>query len=514
MNSDILDQLDITWSTNPVLQPGVDWHDPTLFFTVPVPSHKVVTVGKGKAAREVRKPVTATIAVGSDRSLIPYDAETLPEYGFTFPTTFTTQETTRWPLTGECSVRDWLEGKSPELGTKDVFDELRTHYHTYLEFTHDTLYDILPLYVMATYLFRLWPSIGYLHLNGTRASGKSQCLQTLEAFALNTILASNTSTAALFRTTAGIPGLTCIDEAEQLSSEHGQELRLLLNAAYKQGGTVRRTEKGANDAFQTITYPVYGPKVLASINVLEPVLQSRCIVVPTQPALRKVPAFDPNNPEWPFVRARLYTWALQHAERVARHTQLWRDQLHEQRAPKLLARQWEISQALVVLADYVGGAAVADPIIEYLNDYFAMLQANQDETDRTRLCLKVLPRVLATQTVDKAPDWYSLKTIHEVFVSYLEEDVRENTKTRGVSKYLAALGFNKREVSKGGTLIRLNATEIREQFRKRRVEPFPEDQPWFERQGDEPPHHPTKSDPFAWADQLLEESPWTTAQPS
>jgi hypothetical protein len=75
---------------------------------------------------------------------------------------------------------------------------------------------------------------------------------------------------------------------------------------------------------------------------------------------------------------------------------------------------------------------------------------------------------------------YSIKDIHEVVSTYLEEDQREYVKTKHIAKNLDALGFKNKVRAAGGLRVMLAEDDVRHEFRQRRVDPFDEDTDWLD----------------------------------
>ena len=467
------------WDEQTTLYPGTDFHNGTLYLTVPLWKTEMVEVGSGRGKHLEPKKVPRTMCVSSEREWFDFTEERLDERGFVFPEFFIQKRESNWPLP---DVKAWLTGSAPVIDGKVLFNELRDIFIKHIEYSDDVYYDIVPLYVMTSYLYRLFDAVGYLHFNGTQASGKSQNLRLLTAFGFNTSWASNISAASLFRTTAGDPGILCVDEAESFEGERGQELRLILNAGYMNGASTRRAEKTADGVTHAPTeFKTYGPKVLASINSLEPVIQSRCIVVHMAPAIRKIPEFDQYKAQWRPIRSQLYFWAMQNATALKEHATLWNNDLRWSRADALQARAWQISQQTIVTADFLGGEAMSGPLIAYFAKYFEEMQKAAETVDRQRLLIKILPRVFATKNpeVIGSDTFWALTDIKDVLLEHLDEDQREYYKSRQVSRHLTALGFKGRKPHKGGTLVLLDEQEVRAQLKRRRVEPFDEDTAWF-----------------------------------
>lgn len=488
---DVLDE--IIWEDTTILRPGVDYHDGIVYLTIPTRIREQVTTGRGKATQTKIIAKDGLAVVTSDLRSFPYTPERVEEAGFLYPDTVTLDKNRRWSTD---SIRTFLSNNAEPPDPVALHADLRQVYIDFVEFERgadDPMYDVMPLFLMGSYLFRLFRSLGYVHFNGTAASGKSQNLRLIDALGFNTVWASSMSPAALYRQVAGMPGVICIDEAESFEGERGQELRLILNAGYLDGSTVRRAEKGANDRFQTVAFESFGPKVLASIAPLEPVLQTRCLVVRMRPAIRKIHEFDKDDARWQALRDRLYLWAMFHTATVAALVEEWNAKTRFERAPALNQRHWQITQLYVILADYldqIDGGDRCDRLIAAFNEYFAEQQKNADATDRVRILLQCLPRVLANNTPEDGT-FYTMKAIHEEVVARLDADAVEYYKTRQVGRALDVLGFKNKRSRKGGTQVSIPADQLRAEFRQRRVTPYEEDLAWLEGEDHTPTPPPT-----------------------
>lgn len=495
---------EIIWDDIEILRPGVDYRDGVTYFTIAAKVNLPVTKGRGDKATTTLVLTDHLVAVTSDGRQFPYDAERVGELGYGFPNHVMLPNERRW---SQESIRAFLKGNETIPDPVTLHGGLRNVYEEYVEFAKPEYYDILPLFIMGSYLFRLFDAVGYIHFNGTAASGKSQNLSIIKALAFNPVWAASMSASALYRQIAGMPGTVLIDEAEGFDGERGEELRRILNAGYLDGSTVIRTERGKNDVFQNVHFESFGPKVIAGIAPLDSVIGSRCLIVAMRPALRTIQTFSHKDNRWQRLRDRLYLWAMYHMDGVAETIAEWRDYKAEQRAPALRSRQWQITQMYVVLADYLDkqdGGDRADRLIQFFNDYFSDLQRQQDATDRIRIVLRSLPRVLERHAPHEG-GWFYLKTIHEVVSDYLEEDAKEYFKTRTVSKHLDVLGFRKKRAHKQGSQIWVEPEAVRQELRQRQVEPYPEDAAWLAGEVEythyeEPEPEPELNTRLLWAD--------------
>lgn len=492
---------DVSWDDVDVLRPGMDFKDGITFVTIPGWLSIKKEIRKGKKTEEVIERVLGLAAVTSEGGRFAYTPEEVERLGYGYPDNVIIPKVRRW--TGE-SIEAFRTGNVEPPAPTVLFADLRKVYETYVEFAREEYYDVMPLFIMGTYMFRLFKSLGYIHFNGTAASGKSQNLNILKALAFNTAWASSMSSAALYRSLAGHPGTVCIDEAEGWEGERGEELRRILNSGYIDGSTVQRVEKGPGDKFYVAQFEAYGPKAIASINPLDNVIGSRCLVVGMRPALRKIVEFDYTDERWSNLRDRLYLWLMFYAPIIAERVETWNKTTRFERAPNLISRHWQITQMYVILADLIDSydnGDRCDRLITFFTEYFAESQKQQDATDRIRLVLRCLPRVLARH-VPNDEGYFYLKSILEVVHDYLEDDAKEYYKTRTLSKHLDVLGFKKRRPHKQGQQVWLDPNTIRQEFRQRRVEPDPEDIPWLDGETEYQPTQPVVSVPTdnIWAE--------------
>ncbi|KKN40764.1 hypothetical protein LCGC14_0729800 [marine sediment metagenome] len=139
-------------------------------------------------------------------------------------------------------------------------------------------YNIVALWIIGTYFHDKFPSYPYLFFNAMKGSGKSRTINLITCLAKDGSVQNSMTEAVLFRTN----GTLAIDEFEGVSRKGNENLRELLNSAYKKGSKVMRmrqqkTDKGIEHVPQS--FEVYRPIVLANIWGMENVLGDRCITL-------------------------------------------------------------------------------------------------------------------------------------------------------------------------------------------------------------------------------------------
>ena len=136
---------------------------------------------------------------------------------------------------------------------------------------------IVAVWIIGALMHDKFESYPYLFLNAMRGSGKSRLLKIIRSFTDGDILASLTE-AVLFRTT----GALCIDEFEGLNRKGNENLRELLNSAYKKGTKVKRMTKKKDITGEKLVveeFEPYRPICMANIYGMEDVLGDRCIQI-------------------------------------------------------------------------------------------------------------------------------------------------------------------------------------------------------------------------------------------
>ncbi len=160
---------------------------------------------------------------------------------------------------------------------KDAYYNIIQILKEYLDMK-DEYYNITALWIIGTYFHDKFPSYPYLFFNAMKGSGKSRTINLITTLSKDGSVQNSMTEAVLFRT----KGTLAIDEFEGVSRRGGENLRELLNSAYKRGTSVKRmkkekTEKGTEMVVEE--FDVYRPIVLANIWGMENVLGDRCITL-------------------------------------------------------------------------------------------------------------------------------------------------------------------------------------------------------------------------------------------
>ena len=142
-----------------------------------------------------------------------------------------------------------------------------------------SLYLLIALWVIATYIYEEFDNFGYLFVFSPEPqSGKTRLLEILQHVVRNPsdVLVSPTE-AVLFRTAKGATQL--LDEVDTWAN--GENLRAVLNAGYKKSGCVTRLDKTKEGGYKPVAHSVYCPRALAGIglHILGPATRDRTFML-------------------------------------------------------------------------------------------------------------------------------------------------------------------------------------------------------------------------------------------
>jgi len=142
----------------------------------------------------------------------------------------------------------------------------------------ESYYGIIALWIIGTYVHSDFKTYPYLFFNAMKGSGKTRILELIATLSKNGRMLNSLTETVLFRTS----GTLCIDEFEGIGKKGNENLRELLNSAYKKGSKVIRFRKMSNrgEEKQVLEeFDVFRPIVMANIWGMENVLADRCITI-------------------------------------------------------------------------------------------------------------------------------------------------------------------------------------------------------------------------------------------
>jgi hypothetical protein len=156
---------DFIFENIPTLMPGLDYQNGVVYMTFPLKKHIMRTVGRGKSAIQIPDFDMATLCVTSNREAFEFEQQTLYKRGFAFPRTFFQNPgDTSWDAH---DLRRFIKEPTEAPDPFELWQRVRAVYHDYIEFADSIHYDVMSLFLMLTYVFRVFSAIGYIHLTRT-----------------------------------------------------------------------------------------------------------------------------------------------------------------------------------------------------------------------------------------------------------------------------------------------------------------------------------------------------------
>ncbi len=229
-----------------------------------------------------------------------------------------------WTITGSLySVDRYLKGEC-KVPPDEVFERIQYFFDRHMVFPYEGLGEHLTIAVMASYVAMCFHSIGYIHLNAEKQSGKTTGMEMMNELGFNSCMNSSISDAAVFRIIERNRPLLCIDEAENLNPSAKQresgmpnERLELYKSGYKKNGKATRCE-GQNNT--PVEFSNYCMKVFASIKQLDSTLADRTIVhhLKRISGDRKIPEWVPDRTREAFdeIVDMLYIFGMQYANEI------------------------------------------------------------------------------------------------------------------------------------------------------------------------------------------------------
>jgi putative DNA primase/helicase len=163
--------------------------------------------------------------------------------------------------------------------------------------------------------FRILPILGIV--SPTKRCGKTTLLETLQGLVNKSLIASNISPPAVFRTIHKYNPTLLIDEADTFLKDNN-ELRGVLNSGHtKNSAYVVRL---VGDNHETMKFSTWGPKAVSMIGTLPDTLQDRAIVIKLKrkaPGERAVKLSIDFEDECLELRRKCQRWADDNLERLS-----------------------------------------------------------------------------------------------------------------------------------------------------------------------------------------------------
>ncbi len=260
--------------------------------------------------------------ITSDRRVIPAYVETAEELGLSVNVkhrdkfgSVIVPLNSRWSVSSKIpfNVHQFISG-SVNINPAELYQEVTEFISRYVLLKEGMSYDYLALFIIQSYLYRLFDSVGYITLEGPKRSGKTRTLEVLEALCFNSRMAGSASEATIFRMVESDCCTLLIDEASRLSSTDNNETSTMLDivrTGYKRSGVVFRCD---GETHVPQAFSSFSPKVFATTLDFENALNDRAVNLGSyrKRADENVGRFLTNDvePTAMVLRNKLYCFAL------------------------------------------------------------------------------------------------------------------------------------------------------------------------------------------------------------
>ena len=332
------------------------------------------------------------------------------------------------------------EPASAPQDSGELLAELTATFNRYLMLP-DLAAIVLALWVMHTWAFgnaEFTPRLGIT--SPARRCGKTRLLDLLTSLCRRALSTSNISAAALYRTVEIAQPTLLIDEADAFLRDN-EELRGVLNAGYRLGGSVLRC---VGDDNEPTSFSCFAPAAIAAIGQLPNTIEDRALIVRLQrkpKSMRLPPVKRKVRKALEALRPRLARWAKDCAEELS-------DAQVE--APEALNdRQAEIVEPLLAIAERAGQLQEAKAALVAICGAEAA-----DSSDRNERLLRAVWHQFNPTPSDVVPEFLTLKAIVRQLVG--DETGGWDTSGRGgkpittanLAKWLRAFGLAVRQSRK------------------------------------------------------------------
>ncbi len=359
----------------------------------------------------------------------------------------------RWSRQG---INQFLQDhNSPEA--TNLFEKIKAVFQEYIEFPKQELYNFITLWNIGTYFFPLLNSYPYIYIGGIKISGKTKVLDLSACIGFNSISSGNMSTASLYRLIQNCRCSLLIDETEKLSNRYrAQDFRNILLSGYKKGQRTYRAERTPSDSFVPKSFEIYGPKMLANIQGLEDVLESRCIKIIMKRGLNTEVTnkeVDINDPRWQQLRDLLYPFLFKNWQEIKETYSALENET------ELANRNWELWKPILALAKFFDGENSSTLYNEMRS--LAREKAEERQRESSESPESILVEVLSL--IVNEDGYYPLSSIRAVMSARIEGEWLNN---RFIGSTLKRLGFSNSKRARDGYKYFLRVSEVQDCARR------------------------------------------------
>jgi hypothetical protein len=228
-------------------------------------------------------------------------------------------------LSPDC-VRRFM-ARDTKVEGRDQLVRCEKFLRSYVHMRDERLYPLLAVWSIGTYLYPLFSHYGYMFFHSTfPRSGKTRVEEILSHLCFEATVPLNAPTVATIRETAAEGHTVILDTLERWrgkSPEAHCAAMELLDAGFRNGGTVALMVSAGDGKWKKQSFPVYAPYVLAAIakeSLMDTALDRSFTIEMHRKSIaikKQKYSFYRCEQECQPLRDDLYRWALENAALLA-----------------------------------------------------------------------------------------------------------------------------------------------------------------------------------------------------
>ncbi len=170
-----------------------------------------------------------------------------------------------------------------DMDLNDLYETTEQLFQKYIDFPEDGYYAVCSLWVIGTYVSKLFSYFPYLDFFGSPGAAKTKTLDLIEKLSYNGKMSNKISGAAIYRSIESSGNTLLLDETEYLKdpkSEQNQVILSILKGGFKTDGKIMVSIPGkGKDSWTPYEFEAGTCIALGHINELDSVLQERTIQI-------------------------------------------------------------------------------------------------------------------------------------------------------------------------------------------------------------------------------------------
>jgi DNA primase len=163
----------------------------------------------------------------------------------------------------------------------EIYKTIHDYIRKYIFFREPSTIKFLAVWVIGTYIFRVFRYYPYVWVNAEKRSGKTLLMEILKEISFNGGMSTSMTEAVIFRDVHNNSPTMFLDEMEKLGKNDKQVMASImdiLKTGFHRSGVAKRSAS-KNENFQPQTFSTFSPKMLAGIKDIDDVIQDRTIKV-------------------------------------------------------------------------------------------------------------------------------------------------------------------------------------------------------------------------------------------